>query len=347
MANEGRVIRITSSDIASTAALGVNLTNTEVANKLEAGETTFASLNGVDPRGVCCDYSGNIYIADTGAHAIYKLDEGGRFSLYAGLPGTNGRNGTLTKVAALDARFDGPRGICCDKSGNVYVADTNNNQVRVIKDGFVSHLAGQGDGSSGATDGAGADAEFNSPWDVDVDPRGDVYVADRLNHCIRKIANGGTVSTFAGSTSSGDKTNVATTAEEIFNLPEAVTIDANGNIFVCDTGNFKVKKITPRGWVYWHSGSTVGKSLGTDRTDAIGKNNQTVQYNDLSRGAVDRSGNLYVIDVNGPTGSRLLRVNTEGEAAVVNDFNLASDVDASVVAVTFSPAGKMFVVSFE
>jgi sugar lactone lactonase YvrE len=348
MANEGRVIRIISSDIAGTAALAVNLTDANVASKLEAGETTFASLNGEDPRGICCDWSGNLYIADTAAHAIYKLDEGGRFSLYAGLPGTSGGNGTLTKVAALSARFNAPRGICCDRSGNVYVADTGNHQIRVIKDGYVSHLAGQGDYSFGAVDGAGADASFREPYDVAVDPRGDVYVADRLNNCIRKIANGGTVSTFAGSQVSGDKTNVATTAKEIFNAPEAVTIDANGNLFVCDTGNYKIKKITPRGWVYWHSGSTQGKSLGTDRTDGLGKNNQTVQYNDLSRGDVDRSGNLYVVDVNIGSGSRLVRVNTEGVASVVNDFRLATGdlVNNNVVSVCFSPAGKMFVVVF-
>lgn len=342
MANEGRLIRLTSSDIASTAALGVNLTNAEIAAKLEAGEANFASKSGVSPRAVCADNSGNLYVCDRLSHAIYKIDEGGQISTYAGDPGTSGHNGTLTNVAALDARFTNPRGIACDNSGNIWVADTGNHQIRVIRDGFVSHVAGDGSGpaGAGADDGVGGAASFDGPFDLDVDPSGVVWVADTGNNMIRRIKDG-TVYTFAGSQVAGDKTNVAVTAEAIFDAPQAIAVDQNGDLFVCDTGNRKIKKVTQTGWVYWHSGSgSLGRSLGTDSFDC--------EYDTLVRSDVDESGNLYVVDsdVDGSAGSRLLRISSTGIPSVINDFN-GTDVDGSVVGVAVSPAGKLFVISFQ
>jgi len=340
MANEGRLIRLTSSDIASTAALGVNLTNAEIAAKLEAGEANFASKSGVSPRAVCADYSGNLYVCDRLSHAIYKIDEGGQISTYAGEPGTSGDNGTLTNVAALDARFTNPRGIACDKSGNIYVADTGNNQIRVIRDGFVSHVAGDGGGVSGASDGVGGAASFDGPFDLDVDPSGVVWVADTGNNMIRRIIDG-TVYTFAGSQVAGDKENVAVTAEEIFDAPQAISVDQNGDLFVCDTGNRKIKKVIQTGHVYLHSGSgSLGRSLGTTAFNC--------EYDTLVRSDIDASGNLYVVDsdVDGSAGSRLLRISSNGIPSVINDFN-GTTVDGSVVGVAVSPAGKFFVISFE
>jgi len=339
MANEGRLVRITSSDVASTAALGVNLTNAEIAAKLEAGNLTFAAKSGVSPRGICTDYSGNMYISDYSAHVIYKMDEGGRISVFAGEAGTAGINGTLTNVAALSARFTNPLGLACDKSGNVYVADTGNNQIRVIREGRVSHVAGDGAGVAGSTDGVGGAAKFTTPMDVAVDAKGVVYVADTGNNCIRRVTDG-TVYTFAGSTVAGDKEDVAVTREAIFSGPYSLTIDANGNIYVCDTGNYKVKMITPNGWVYRHSGSGVaGKVLGTTAFNC--------RYNSLVASSVDRSGNIYVIDVNAGAGSRLIRISRTGIPSVVNDFTGATDVNSTVISVAFSPAGKMFVLSHQ
>jgi len=335
MANS--VIRITQSDLATTAALGVNLTDAEIAAKLEAGPNQLTAKGSVSVSGVCVDNSGNIYVSDLDRHTILKIDEGGRVSLYAGEDGTSGDNGTLANVPALDARFNAPVGLACDNSGNIYVADSGNNQIRVIRDGYVSVLAGDGGGVAGHTDGVGGAAKFDTPWDVDVDPSGTVYVADSGNDSIRRIKDG-TVYTYAGDTA-GDGENVATTAKTLFDNPLGVACDANGNVFVCDTANYKIKKITPRGWVYLHSGSGVaGKALGTTAFNC--------QYNELRHCSVDASGNLYVIDANAANGTRLVKVNTEGIPAVINDFNGTTYNDENT-AVAFSPAGKMFVVVYD
>ena len=141
MANS--ILRLTLSEIASSAATGVNLTNADVVAKLEAGPTGLLAKGSTSIGGICTDNSGNIYVSDMDQHVILKVDEGGRISVYAGEAGTSGRNGTLTKVAALTARFNTPKGLACDASGNVYVADSGNNQVRVIHQGYVSHLEGK------------------------------------------------------------------------------------------------------------------------------------------------------------------------------------------------------------
>ena len=333
MANS--IIRLTLSELASTAALGINLTNADIVAKYEAGPTDLSARGGTSIGGVCTDNSGNIYISDMDEHVILKVNEGGEVSVFAGLSGTSGRNGTLTKVAAGTARFNTPKGIACDNSGRVYVADSANNQIRVIHDGFVSHLAGAGDGSSGQTDGVGGVARFNDPTDVCVDPTGVVYVCDKGNNSVRKVTSG-TVLTFAGS-SSGDKENVAGTAGDIFDAPNAIACDNNGELYVCDSGNFKIKRITQSGWVYLFSGSGVqGKVKGTTAFDG--------RYNDLIQSDVDTSGNLYVVDNNSGSGSRLIILDKLGVQKIVNDFTGASGYNDEIQGVAVSPAGKLFAV---
>ena len=336
MANS--IIRLTLSELASTGALGVNLTNADIVAKLEAGSAYLADKGGSAIGGVCTDYSGNIYVSDAAEHVILKVSEGGQVSVLAGSAGTSGRNGTLTKVAAGDARFNTPRGLACDKSGNIYVADTGNNQIRVIHEGFVSHLAGQGDGTSGFVDGVGATASFNQPVDVAVDRTGLVYVCDKGNHSIRRV-KGGSVLTLAGD-SAGDQSNVAVTANDIFTSPEAIAVDNDGTLFVCDTGNYKVKMISPRGWVYWMSGSGVqGKAKGTTAYDG--------QYNDLRFTDVDNTGNLYVVDNNAGSGSRIILLDKNGVQNVVHDLAGATSYNDELLGVAVSPAGKLFAVVTE
>ena len=170
-----------------------------------AGVTTFAgSSQGDDdgtgtaakfnyPYGVAVDSSGHIYVADTGNHRIRKIDPAGVVTTLAG--STLGyADGTGTA-----ARFNYPRGVAVDSSGNVYVADYDNDRIRKIDPtGVVTTFAGS---SSGDADGTGTAARFNRPSGVAVDSSGNVYVADLGNNRIRKIDPAGVVTTFAGSTS--------------------------------------------------------------------------------------------------------------------------------------------------
>ena len=128
-----------------------------------------------------------------------------------------------------NASFGSLRGVAVDSSFNVYVADRNNHIIRVIdSSGNVTTLAGEA-GISGSTNGQGTAAKFNKPNDVAVDSLGNVYVADKENHLIRKIDSGGNVTTLAGQAGvSGSTNGQGTTAK--FNSPYGVAVDSSGNV---------------------------------------------------------------------------------------------------------------------
>ena len=135
-----------------------------------------------------------------------------------------------------------------DGSGNVYVADTNNHTIRKITSaGVVTTLAGTA-GTSGSTNATGTAATFNRPRGVAVDGSGNIYVADTDNHIIRKITSGGVVTTFAGTAGNPGSTDGSGAAAR-FNYPNGLAVDVNGDVYVADTGNHTVRRITSDGVV--------------------------------------------------------------------------------------------------
>mgnify|MGYP005992299741 FL=1 len=161
------------------------------------------------------------------------------------------------------AQFSQPYGVAVDNSGNIYVADLQNNNIRKITPaGVVSTLAGAASYNStgGSSNGTGTAARFNFPYGLDVDNSGNVYVADGNNSQIRKITPAGVVTTFAGSTH-GFADGQGTAAK--FASPQGVSIDASGNVFVADTNGFKIRKITPTGLVSSIAGGGSGFADGT------------------------------------------------------------------------------------
>ena len=346
------IVRFALSDSGATAAAGVNVTDAEVAAKIEAGNIAMTSPYGVQSvGGICVDYSGNIYVADYEEHIIVKVKEGGQVSTFAGQAGTTGNNGARTGVPWYNARFNAPRGLCCDKSGNIYVADSGNNQIRVIsQDGNVSLYAGNGDGTAGMTNSSNSDpftAQFNNPYDVAVDNSGKLYVCDRGNHAIRKI-DGGDVVSLAGDGGAGNQVGLQVfggVTPNVFNSPTSLTIDPEGNIYICDNGNYIIKKLTPRGFLYRHSGGgNIGASLGSTGSLGAGEAAFNCSYSNLMFCSYENSGRLYVVDQGNTTyRTRLLRIDYRGVPSVVVDFNEATSYDNSVIAVAVSPGQKLFV----
>ena len=159
----------------------------------------------------------------------------------ATLAGTAGATGS-TNATSGNARFNSPSGMAVDGSGNVYVADTSNHLIRKITSaGVVTTLAGTAL-AAGQTNGTGAAARFNSPSGVAVDGSGNVYVADTINHLIRKITSAGVVTTLAGTAGVFGSTN-GTGAAASFDLPYGVAVDGSGNVYVADTNNDLIRKI--------------------------------------------------------------------------------------------------------
>jgi len=210
------------------------------------------------PAGVLVLGDGSVLAADSDNHRI-RLIRDGEVSVFAGIPVSAVFDeaglpaGALNDGPAELALFWNPAGLAADKAGNVYVADANNHAIRKISpSGEVATLAGNG--VLGHRDGPGGEALFHYPTDVAVDDEGNVYVADTLNHAIRKITPQGEVTTLnalsarsvevyegvvapAGGYADGPLT------EALFNEPSGLAIDAKGNLYVSDTGNQRIRYI--------------------------------------------------------------------------------------------------------
>ncbi len=182
------------------------------------------------------------------------------------------------------AKFSEPKGIAIDRAGNIYVADKNNNCIRKItRHGSVTTFAG---GTSGYADGTGTAAQFNKPFGLAIDKEESIYVADSANNSIRKITSQGVVTTLAGSGTAG-LVNAAGRGAQ-FNSPSDVVLDRSGNLYVVDTLNHCIRKISPQGIVTTFAGS--GMPGYVDSTGLA------AQFNKPCGAAIDRDGNLYVAD---------------------------------------------------
>jgi hypothetical protein len=212
------------------------------------------------PLDAAADSLGNIYVADYYNFVIRKITPAGAVSTFAGTAGTPGSlNGQGTA-----ASFGHPTGVTTDANNNVYVADYDNDTIRMITPGgLVSTLAGQV-GVAGMNNAAGTNATFYGPRDVGCDTAGNVYVTDRQNNVIRKITMpGANVTTLAGTGTAGYLDGAGTTAE--FNHPSGLGVDTVGNVYVADYRNHVIRQITPAGVV-----STVaGVSTSVGVTPAI------------------------------------------------------------------------------
>jgi DNA-binding beta-propeller fold protein YncE len=208
---------------------------------LEDGTRQTASFS--DPFGIAVDKNGNVMVADAGdSNRIKRISAQGNVETLAG-----SSEGNADGPAPL-AQFNTPSGIAFDKADNLIIADTSNHRLRklTVESNTVTTIAGSG--RAGFKDGAANDAEFDGPIGVAVDKQKNViFVADSYNDRIRKIAPDGSVTTLAGTGTPGFKDGDGVSA--MFDTPCGVAVDKDGNLFVADTGNNAIRKITPQGEV--------------------------------------------------------------------------------------------------
>ena len=205
----------------------------------DGGQAATASLN--LPRGITVDKNGNLYIADADNNRIRKVTALGVISSIAGvnIDGFTGDGGPAT-----DAQIFFPTSVAVDNAGNIFFSDTGNHRIRKITpDGIINTVWGTGSAGFSGDDGLGINAQLNAPGGLSIDTAGNLYVADRLNHRIRKMGLDGKVSTVVGSGVqgvNGDGTDVRTTQ---LDSPAGVGLDQQGNFYIADTENHRVIKI--------------------------------------------------------------------------------------------------------
>jgi sugar lactone lactonase YvrE len=269
------------------------------------------------PAGIALDGSGNIYLADAYNNRIRKITPAGVVTTLAG----SGKEGFADGMGK-DAVFNGPAGIAIDRDGNIYTAEWKGHRVRKITPaGVVTTLAGSG--KAGFADGTGAEASFNTPQGVAVDASGNVYVSESGNHRIRKISPSGVVTTVAGSGKPGFADG--TGAEANFKSPTGIALDAVGNVYVSDTGNHQIRKITPSGVVTTLAGS--GKPGFQDGQGT------KASFNVPFGLAVDRNGNIYVADMGN---HRIRKITPDGFVTTLAGSGKAAAEDGYSTAASFN-----------
>lgn len=262
-------------------------------------EATF----GAGLKGSAVDAAGNIYVADTYLHIIRKITPEGRVLTLAGRAGENG----YADGAGAAARFTSPTGVTIDPSGNVYVADSLNSIIRKITpDGQVTTIAGTAR-MRGQSDGMGTSAQFQSPTGITRDAAGNLYVTDAQAGTIRKITPAGMVSTIAGSIDRNGVDSDGIGAAARFNQPNAIAVDAAGNLYVTDLWSYTIRKISPTGQVI----TLAGKQAADGFVDGTGSAARFIYPTGI---ALDPAGNLYVSDSGN---SAIRKITPEGMVSTV------------------------------
>lgn len=258
-----------------------------------------------NPAGVAADGAGNLYVAEKGSSTIRKVTPQGVATTVAG---SAGQHGSLDASGSI-ARLDTPTRIKADRDGNLYVTDLGNKTIRKITPaGVVTTLAGS-PGVCGSADGSGALAQFCDPQGIALDRSGNLFVTDTGNHTVRKIDPAGRVTTVAGSAGVCGSADGRGNAAQ-FCQPQDIAVDRWGTLYVADTANSTVRKITLDGVVTTLAGRA--KECGT--ADGEGTAARLCQADGI---AIDDEGDLFVADSGSATIRRITRRGTVSTVAGV------------------------------
>jgi sugar lactone lactonase YvrE/predicted esterase len=253
---------------------------------------------------VTTDPAGNLFIADTGNRRILLVSPDGSIRTMAGSRrsaletsrlGFGGDGGPATA-----AELSLPLGLAVDAAGALYIADSENHRVRKVGlDGNITTVAGDGVAGFGGDDGLATAAQLNTPWGLALDSAGNLYIADSANHRVRRLAPNGTITTVAGSGAAGFSGDGGKATAAQLHTPAGLAVDRQGNLFIADSFNRRIRKVTPDGTITTvvGEGSSAPASLLTP--DGI---------------TIDSAGTLFIAD---PFAQRVWKVQGVAAAGLI------------------------------
>jgi sugar lactone lactonase YvrE len=304
----------------------------------DGGPATSAQLYA--PVGVAADSSVGLYIADTFNNRLRKVSPAGIITTVAG-NGTRGDPGD--GGPAIDARLAWPAGLVLDSSGNLYIADSGNARVRMISPaGIITTVAGNGTCCGFSGDGGPAtSAQLAWPKDLALDGSGNLFIADTVNNRVRVVSPAGIITTVAGKGDASYAGDGGPAISAMLNQPSGVATDNGGNLYIADTNNFRVRKVSSNGIITTIAGNGV---RGYSGDGGSGTSAQLVYPVGLK---VDTAGNLYVADGTGvrvvsPAGI-ITTVAGNGALGYSGDGGPARSAQTGAWDLAFDGAGNLYV----
>jgi sugar lactone lactonase YvrE len=304
-----RIRKVTPAGVISTIA---GIGSISIGSGGDGGPATSAEL--ATPESVAVDAAGNVYIADYDNSRVRKVTLNGTIQTVAGNGywGFGGDGGPATS-----ARIPHPAGIAVDTSGNLYIADESNNRIRMVTPaGMISTVAGNGGYEYFGGDGGPAtSAQLYHPRGVAVDPEGNLFISDSGNSRIRKVTPAGVISTVAGNGIEGYSGDGGPATAAQLKWPNGITVDTAGNLFIADTRDHRIRKVTPAGVISTIAGNGMAAYEGDGGPATSAKLGTPYGV------AVDSAGNLFIADtynhrirsVAGAGGSVTMDVTLSGE----------------------------------
>jgi hypothetical protein len=252
--------------------------------------TTVAGATDLTPgtRGIVVDGAGNLLVADGANHRIRKISPDGTLTIIAGsgTPGFSGDGGPATA-----AQLNFPAALALDAAGNLLIADNGNHRIRKMTvSGLMSTVAGTGVSGFGGDGGPAVSATIRQPTGVAVDGAGNLLIVDIGNNRIRKINTAGIMTTVAGDGVRGFGGDGGPAVSARLNAPDGIAVDTAGNLFIADSSNHRVRRITPAGIITTIAGN------GFHGFSGDGGPATSAQLTNPASVAVDSDGNLFVVD---------------------------------------------------
>lgn len=248
------------------------------------------------PSGIALDASGNLYIADYGNNRVRKVTPAGVISTVAG-NGVNGFSGD--GGPATSAQLWGPAGVAVDNAGNLYIADITNYRVRMVSNGVITTVAGNGSGGFFSGDGGPATSaaifsaiilKVDAVDNLAVDAAGNIFIPDFGNNRVRKVSPVGVITTVAGTGVGDFGGDGAAATSALLHGPVGVAVDAAGDLFIADSINNRIRKVTPSGVISTVAGNGTFGFAG----DGGAATAAQLAYPDSV--TLDAAGNLYIAD---------------------------------------------------